>query len=108
MRTILFILSFITLLGCDKKDDNNSLEQNPKWLVDSISTIDKDPQCNKDTIYRHTWKSQFYYHFFGYYSSCMYCRVYNYEGKIVSWKNEDFNDYLLNKKNETIIWKYKQ
>ncbi|MFO7655650.1 MAG: hypothetical protein R6W78_01140 [Bacteroidales bacterium] len=106
MRTIIFILSFITLLSCDKKDDTNNLEQNPKWLVDLISTIDNNPQFNKDTIYRHTWKNQFYYHYFGYYSSCVYCKVYNYDGNIVNWENENFDDYLLNRNNEIIIWKY--
>ena len=54
-------------------------------------------------IYRHTWKSNYYYHLEIPLSSCLYCNIYKYNGENVNWKTENMDDYLKNKQDEIIM-----
>lgn len=103
---IIVFFVFILFISC-KKSESDEFIENPDWLVDFISSIENDKSYEYDKIYRHNWKKQHYYHFFKYYSSCIYCKVYDYEGRLVDWSNEDIDDYQENRRNEVLIWEYK-
>jgi hypothetical protein len=34
----------------------------------------------------------------------MYCKLYDSSGKLVEWSQEEFNNFLAKKKDETVIW----
>lgn len=97
-------LSFL-LLNCNDEKPNDT--DNPIWLEELIDEIENDSSYVNSIIYRHTWKNDYYYHLYIYYSSCQYCNVYNNAGVIIDWESENnLNDYLNNRKDEKIIWQY--
>ena len=57
-------------------------------------------------IYRHKYENEFYYHLEVPVSSCAYCDLYEFYGDKVSWSTNEIEEYLSNRKEEKIIWRY--
>ena len=59
-------------------------------------------------VYRHTWHYNYVYYIYVGLSSCAYCEVYYENGSIVKFTNDNMlQDYLNNRKNEKLIWEWK-
>ena len=41
-------------------------------------------------------------------SSCAYCELYNQDGNKMLLDNNMFNNFLNNKKNKVLVWKWKE
>ncbi len=102
---IIFVILFsLFLIGCDH-DSNVMTSEKPEWLNELIADIQNEVYYAGSVIYRHEWKSEFYYHLEIPVSSCAYCDVYNQNGVKIVWSDEhNFEDYLQNRKNEKVIW----
>jgi hypothetical protein len=96
------ILSF-AFFAC-KKD---GVEQvNPDWINSMADTLKTKDFYWGSIIYRHEWKSKYYYDLWIPLSSCAYCNVYNEKGEKVNWDNENSQDYMQNRKNDLILWEW--
>jgi hypothetical protein len=105
MKKYLIISIIVTLsfLSCNKEEDE---QINPQWLKAMTDTIRTKDYYWGSTIYRHDWKSKYYYHLMIPISSCAYCNVYDENGEKVNWSTENSQDYMQNRKNEIIVWKW--
>jgi len=101
----LFFISIVILLliSCQKEETPNP--NVPDWFLPQIEELEKSKGCFGCTITQITFDKKIYYHLYCGYWSCMYCKLYDSSGKLVAWNQEEFNNFLTNKKNETVIWK---
>lgn len=94
---------FLILFSCQKEEIPT--ENIPDWLLPQIEKLEKSGECYGCTVTQITYNSKLYFHLYCGYWSCMYCKLYDSNGKLVEWEAEEFNNFLENKKNETVIWK---
>ncbi|MEA3452683.1 MAG: hypothetical protein U9Q83_12390 [Bacteroidota bacterium] len=99
---LIFIISF--LFGCE---NNNNISL-PNWMQEMTDTLETKDYYWGSKIYRHDWKSKYYYHLEIHISSCAYCNVYNGKGESIDWRTEDIEIYLKDRKNEIIMWEWKK
>ena len=114
MLKLIFISSFlfITFLSCQK---NNTVEpynyknDTPTWLKEKIDSMTTNPKYYWGTkVYRYEWDGKYVYHISIAISSCMYCELYEQDGKKLQLDNVTFPDFLQNKKNEVLVWEWKK
>jgi hypothetical protein len=80
----------------------------PEWLNSYIEGIQDNPDYVGTKVYRYEWQENFVYHVMIPISSCAYCEVYNQSGTKIEFKDDNtFQDFLSNKKNEVIVWEWK-
>lgn len=110
MRKITLILFIcISCLDCGRSGELlEVISSTPTWLKEYIARIENDKYYVCTNIYRHEWKSTYYYYVEIPLSSCAYCEVYKQNGEKVNWGVESFNDYIHNRKNEELIWTWKK
>lgn len=105
MKPFYLILIFaFFLFSCDKDEIPDS--EIPEWLEPRIEELKTSEQhCWSCNITRYKYNDNYYYNVYCGYWSCMFCEFYDSNGKLVD-ESEDFNfeDFLTNKKEETIIW----
>lgn len=117
MRNILFIsfvlsLSLFLYYGCEEEQRNSEEGyiicgvKNPDWFMNLIEEIENDSlYYGGSVIYQHKYQNTYFFHLDIPVSSCAYCRLYDCDGNLVEWSSEtEFQDYLDNRTNETIIW----
>ncbi len=104
-KYILIILITVTIFACKKEDNDIVL---PNWMQEMTDTLETKDYYWGSKIYRHEWKTNYYYHIEIPLSSCAYCNVYKENGESVDWGIEDIEDYWKNKKNEKIMWEWKK
>ena len=102
-RLIIPALIFLFLISCQKED--TPILDIPDWFLPQIGKLEKSGECAGCTITQITFNSNIYYHLYCSYSSCMYCNLFDENGKLVEWDTDEFNNFLANKYNEKIIWK---
>ncbi len=60
-------------------------------------------------VFRHEWHSDYVYYISIPISSCAYCEVYNQNGDKIHFTDDTmFQDYIDNRKNEILIWEWKE
>ncbi len=104
MKTII-VFSFFFIISCQKEKITNLENERPDWLVSLIDSIDNKPSYNDSRIYRYEYNSQYYYHLENPNFSCIYCTVYDSNGNIICWENENLDSFISKRKNKTLIWK---
>ena len=102
-KLYLITFIFLFLISCQKEETLNP--DIPDWFLPQIEELEKSGQCYGCTITQITFNSKMYYHLYCGYWSCMYCNIYDNNGKLVEWVAEEFNNFLQNKNNEIVIWK---
>lgn len=107
----LLIFGLFAYNGCEKDQQMNEEEYdicgviNPDWFMDLIEEIENDLYYAGSIIYSHEYNSDYLFHLEIPVSSCAYCRIYDCVGNLVELSSEaEFQDYLQNRSNETIIW----
>ena len=107
------ILSIVVIVsvGCQ---NGNSVEpfnyerDTPAWLkvkIDSMSTIQ---YYHGSQVHRYVWHSNYIYDIFIPVSSCAYCEVYDEDGDKIKFTSDSMlQDYLNNRKDEIIVWEWK-
>jgi len=113
MLKIIFISSFlvITFMSCQK---DNSVEpfnferDTPVWLKEKIDSMSTNHEYYGTKVYRYEWNEKFTYHIMITISSCAYCELFDQSGTKIQITNDAmFSDFQRNRKNEIIIWEWK-
>lgn len=108
MKTKIFLLglfSLILIITSSCKKENTGIHQ-AVWLQEMIISLETNDFYWGSKIYRHDWKSEYYYHLTIPLSSCAYCNVYKENGQEVNWALENLEVYLAERDNEVIIWEW--
>ncbi len=108
LSIFLFIIVFLCLSSCIKDTSPITTSDTPDWLNNYIENIKDDPSYFGTTIYRYSWKGNFVYHIMIPISSCAYCETYYFSGEKIVFANNMFQDFMNNKKNEFIVWEWKE
>lgn len=100
----LIFLCFIYFYGCQK--DTSPISITPVWLNEFISDIEDDPVYHGAVITRYEWNNDYYYDVFVASRSCYLCEVYDQAGQLVIWNGLSAIDFVNNRKNGYIIWRW--
>jgi hypothetical protein len=105
MKTLYRLLLFSTILSLpfSCKKENKKIEI-PQWLDEMIQERENEPLYFSASVYRYQWENLFIYEFEIPLSSCMYCEVYTSNGELVSWVEYNFDNYLEQRTDKTLIW----
>ncbi len=103
MNKLYLISILILLISCQQEE--TPITNVPDWFLPQIEELEKSGECFDCTITQITYNSKNYYNFYCGLMSCMYCYLYDSTGKLVEWNLEEFDSFVANKKNETVIWK---
>jgi hypothetical protein len=108
MRRLIVISSFMFLLltSChDTIGPFDCVTDTPAWLRVKLDSI---PSLPLTRVYRYEWRGEYVFHVQDPISSCLYCELYDRNGtKIQLLDDETFEDFLVNKKNQTLICEWK-
>ncbi|MBN2664120.1 MAG: hypothetical protein JXR68_10765 [Bacteroidales bacterium] len=99
------MLIISSLWSCEKISQKNSL---PDWLETLTDSLEVNDYYWGSKIYQYKLEKEYYYDLQIPISSCMYCNIYTEQGNLVNWTNKDIEDYLENRKNELIVWKWEK
>jgi hypothetical protein len=104
---LLFFFLLLTFISCSNKQVFNYENDTPVWLktkIDSVTTT--NPKYYFGTkVYRYEWNEQYIYHFSIPASSCVYCEVYEQNGKKIQFTNKEvISDFEQNKRNKVLVW----
>jgi hypothetical protein len=102
-KQYLILVVLLLLISCQKEE--NPKPDVPDWFLPQIEQLESSGQFYGCSITQIMYDNKIYYHLYCGYWSCMYCKLYDNKGKLVEWQQEEFNNFLENKKNETVIWK---
>ena len=114
MLKVIFISSFLffTILSCQK---DNSVEpfnyerDTPVWLKEKIDSMSINHDYFGSKVYRYKWNNNYTFYIMIPISSCAYCDVYDQNGNKIKFTNDTmFNDFVNNKKNEVLVWEWKE
>ena len=108
LAIFLFIIVLLFLSSCIKDTSPIKTGDTPDWLNNYIENIKDDPSYIGTIIYRYNWKGNFVYYIMIPISSCAYCDVYYHSGEKIVFDNNMLHDFMNNKKNEFIVWKWKE
>ena len=106
--SILALIFF--LIGCSAGNGSetyNSNEDTPEWLSEKIDSILSASGHYNDLtkVYRYSWNKSFIYYFYNPLSSCMYCELYDQDGKKMMANNDSLLQNTLNTRDgEILIW----
>jgi hypothetical protein len=103
----LFLFLFLTFVGCSNKEIFNYERDTPAWLkakIDSVTTA--NPKYYSGTkVFRYEWNEQYIYHFSIPLSSCVYCEVYDQNGRKIQFTDNAMkSDFEQNKINKVLLW----
>ena len=105
-------LLFFTFLVCQKDNAVNTYNYKkdaPVWLKEKIDSISTIKYYTGTKVYRYELDNKFIYYFRIPLSSCEYCEVYYQDGSKMNFTNNDVRlDFQNNKKNEVLVWEWKQ
>ena len=110
-KYILLLCVIVCFLNCQNQ---NSVEpfnyerDTPSWLKTKIDSMATNNFYVGSKVFRHTWHYNLVYYIRVGLSSCMYCEVYYENGSKITFTNDSMlQDYLNNRKNEILIWEWK-
>ncbi len=113
MIKILFVASLIILsaINCQEENVNepfNYESDTPEWLMNKIDSMSVNREYRGTKIFRYEWKNMFVYHISIPIRSCALCELYDHYGNIIQLINKaTLEDFLNNKRNETLVWQWK-
>lgn len=94
----------LSTLSCDKKDEITDDDQFPAWLQTKITELTSEfDLCKMTDVTIIEYKGERYYHIYCGLWSCMYCQLFDEHGNKPNWSNNDFNDFLANKKEIKVL-----
>jgi hypothetical protein len=109
MNKVLFIstLLFLLIIACHHDNGVKPAENIPVWLDAKIDSMSGNLYYAGSVICRYTWNKAFVYHIDIPVSSCAYCELYDQRGAKIQITNDaQFKDFLNNKTNAVVIWKW--
>jgi len=106
---ILLLIALFYLSSCQKDTSPITNIDTPDWLNSYIEEIQDEPSYIGTKVYRYEWKGSLVYHIEIPVSSCAYCEVYDQSGMKIEFKDDlMFQDFMNNKKNEVLVWEWKE
>jgi hypothetical protein len=93
----------LLLLGCSEVvGPFDCATDTPDWLKTKLESLSSGYWGT--TVYRYEWRGEPVYHFEVPVSSCAYCELYGQDGERLQFADQgEFEDFLANKENETLI-----
>ena len=102
-RLIIPALILLFLISCQKEE--TPISEVPDWFLPQIEKLEKSGECYGCTITKISYNNKIYYYLYCGYWSCIYCNLFDENGKLVEWETYDFSDFIENKIVGEIIWK---
>ena len=102
---------FAAILGCQKNNAVNTFnyeKDTPVWLREKIDSISTQKIYALTKVYRYELHNKYIYYFKIPLSSCVYCEVYDSNGNKIQFNDEKVSDFEKNKKNEVLVWEWKE
>ncbi|MBN2805305.1 MAG: hypothetical protein JXR22_01485 [Prolixibacteraceae bacterium] len=84
-----FILTMLFATSCQKDQET----ARPDWLNAKIDELISDDQCSISTVTVYDFEGEEYYNIYCGVWSCMFCQLYDAEGKAVNWDSEAFQKF---------------
>lgn len=106
-KKIIIYLIFLSILSC-KKDNDEQMPDNPKWLNDKISMMDTSMYYKGTVVTMYKWTNEYFYLFSIPLSSCIMCDFYNYLGDKYLWSDDKLSDFQKNAIKIKIVWSEKE
>ncbi len=110
-KYIFFLFVIVLLVNCQNQNSVESFNyerDTPAWLKVQIDSMSTNQYYHGSQVYRYIWHNDFIYDIFIPVSSCVYCEVFNKDGAKITFTGDNMlQDYLNNRKNEVLIWKWK-
>ena len=110
-KYIFFFFVIVLLVNCQNQ---NSVEpfnyerDTPAWLKVKIDSMSTNQYYHGSQVYRYIWRNDFIYDIFIPVSSCVYCEVFNKDGAKITFTGDNMlQDYLNNRKDEILVWEWK-
>jgi len=114
MMKYFFITSFIllTCIGCELEDITipfNFERDAPSWLKIKIDSLSNTNRYMYMKVFRYEWRGNYAYYIMNPISSCAYCELYDQNGNKINFSDDEtFQDFLINKKNEILVWEWRK
>ena len=109
-KYIFFLFVIVLLVNCQNQNSVESFNyerDTPAWLKVQIDSMSTNQYYHGSQVYRYIWHNDFIYDIFIPVSSCVYCEVFNKDGAKITFTGDNMlQDYLNNRKNEVLIWKW--
>ncbi|MFB0517050.1 MAG: hypothetical protein ACETWG_10685 [Candidatus Neomarinimicrobiota bacterium] len=110
--TVLIVSVILFFPSCEEPEENSCYdeynicgEMNPDWFMELIEEAESELYYMGSVIYQHEYRGSYLFHFEIPVSSCAYCRIYDCDGHLKEWTSqEQFEDYLNNRKDEKVVW----
>ena len=81
----------------------------PIWLKEKIISMSTNHDYFGAKVFRYEWHDKFLYHIMIPISSCAYCELYDQNGNKINFSDDEtFQDFLINKKNEILVWEWRK
>ena len=112
-KILLSALLVFAFTGCELEDINVPFifeKDAPAWLKVKIDSLKNDPHVYGMQVIRFEWRNKLVYYFMNPISSCAYCScdLFDQDGNELYFSNDQIlQDFIINKKNETLIWEWK-
>jgi hypothetical protein len=108
ITNILLLVFLFIQFSCQTDKTPITNLSTPEWLNSYIEEIQDNPDYYGTKIYRYEWREKFVYHVMIPISSCAYCEVYDQSGIKIDFRDDsNFQDFLNHKKNEVVVWEWK-
>ena len=86
----------------------NYEKDTPIWLKTKIDSLSTNESNVGTMVYRYEWVNETIYYIFIPANSCQYCFLFDENGKKIQFNNsQELIDFENNRKNEILIWEWK-
>ena len=110
-KYIFFLFVIVLLVNCQNQNSVESFNyerDTPAWLKVQIDSMSTNQYYHGSQVYRYIWHNDFIYDIFIPVSSCVYCEVFNKDGAKITFTGDNMlQDYLNNRKDEILLWEWK-
>ena len=110
-KYIFFLFVIVLLVNCQNQNSVESFNyerDTPAWLKVQIDSMSTNQYYHGSQVYRYIWRNDFIYDIFIPVSSCVYCEVFNKDGAKITFTGDNMlQDYLNNRKDEILLWEWK-
>lgn len=101
---IIILIGLAIVITACKKDNEEQIPENPKWLNDKIMVMDTAIYYHGTVVTLYKWTNQYYYLLTIPLSSCIMCDFYDYQGIKFIWTSDKSEDFQKNAIKIKDVW----
>ena len=108
MIRIFFIssLTILLFLGCHRSAITETSKNIPEWLQKTIDNLSNNRRNIGTKIYRYEWNEEYIYDLVDPSSSCIYCQIFDRNGKKIKFDYDTYKKFVEERKNSVLIWEW--